>query len=399
MGPRGEPARWRKALRSGRWLPSLALQAAGRRFRAGRRGGQLIIGVADHFEPQRNPTGPPVSQAEAERRIETWLREYPRAVTESRDSDGHPFKHTYFYPAEQSNRALLEAMAEHCRAGWGELEVHLHHGVQAPDTAENTRRLLESLRDELASLGCLARREGDGRSSPPRYAFVHGNWALANSWGGRYCGVDNEMRILAETGCYADFTLPCAPSPPQVAKINSLYEYAGNPDRPVPHRRGFNLTVGRPPSVFPILVQGPLGLDFSRLPPRIENSEITAQHPPTMRRLRLWRQAAICVAGRPNWVFIKLHCHGMLAEDAGVMFGDGIRAFLRDLGQASAAEGFATHFVTAREMTNIILAACDGREGNPGDYRDYRFQLRGASANWPPLSEATRTAGISGHLG
>jgi hypothetical protein len=25
-------------------------------------------------------------------------------------------------------------------------------------------------------------------------------------------------------------------------------------------------------------------------------------------------------------------------------------------------------------MTNILLAACDGRDGNPGDYRDYRFK-------------------------
>ena len=36
--------------------------------------------------------------------------------------------------------------------------------------------------------------------------------------------------------------------------------------------------------------------------------------------------------------------------------------------------GAALHFVTAREMTNILMAACDGREGNPGDYRDYRFK-------------------------
>jgi hypothetical protein len=26
-------------------------------------------------------------------------------------------------------------------------------------------------------------------------------------------------------------------------------------------------------------------------------------------------------------------------------------------------------------MANIIVAACDGKEGNPGDYRDYRFKL------------------------
>jgi hypothetical protein len=31
------------------------------------------------------------------------------------------------------------------------------------------------------------------------------------------------------------------------------------------------------------------------------------------------------------------------------------------------------HFVSAREMTNLIFAACDGREGNPGEYRDYRL--------------------------
>jgi hypothetical protein len=26
-------------------------------------------------------------------------------------------------------------------------------------------------------------------------------------------------------------------------------------------------------------------------------------------------------------------------------------------------------------MVNIVLAACDGRDGNPGDYRDYRLRL------------------------
>ena len=41
--------------------------------------------------------------------------------------------------------------------------------------------------------GCLSRWDGKGE---PRYAFVHGNWALANSAGGRFCGVDSEMQIL-----------------------------------------------------------------------------------------------------------------------------------------------------------------------------------------------------------
>jgi hypothetical protein len=33
-------------------------------------------------------------------------------------------------------------------------------------------------------------------------------------------------------------------------------------------------------------------------------------------------------------------------------------------------------------MVNIMLAACDGREGNPGEYRDYRFKrLRNSPTN------------------
>jgi hypothetical protein len=39
------------------------------------------------------------------------------------------------------------------------------------------------------------------------------------------------------------------------------------------------------------------------------------------------------------------------------------------------------HFVSAREMANIFLAACDGRERNPGEYRDYRYKLRRAAAS------------------
>jgi hypothetical protein len=28
-----------------------------------------------------------------------------------------------------------------------------------------------------------------------------------------------------------------------------------------------------------------------------------------------------------------------------------------------------------REMVNIALAVCDGRQENPGEHRDYRFRL------------------------
>jgi len=370
-----------KGLRSLRWLPGYGWQ---RLVRPAPRGKpvHLIIAVADHFEPSILPEAPWrfADRDEQERRVERWCREYPKVAGPWRDADGQPFRHTVFYPAEQYDKGLIDRLAEHCQAGWGEIEIHLHHGVEAPDSAENTRRLLTEFRDALAGRGCLSRMDGLG---PPRYAFVHGNWALANSAGGRCCGVDEEMQILAETGCYADLTLPSAPSSAQVAKINALYECALPLNRRAPHRRGRDLRRGRPPTTLPLIIQGPLLLDFSRQGrrwgiPCIENGALTTAYPPTMRRLRLWRQAAITVRGRPDWIFVKLHCHGMDPRDKAAMLGEPMRAFLRDATERARTENeYQLHFVTARELTNIILAACDGRDGNPGDFRDYRLRRIG----------------------
>ncbi len=110
--------------------------------------------------------------------------------------------------------------------------------------------------------------------------------------------------------------------------------------------------------------------------PYIENSALATSYPPTMQRFRLWREAAICVEEHPDWVFIKLHCHGMDPRDKEAMLGGLMQQFLRELTDAARESGdFYLHFVTAREMVNIILAACDGRNDNPGDYRDYRLRL------------------------
>ncbi|MGH9702802.1 MAG: hypothetical protein ACRD4K_05465, partial [Candidatus Acidiferrales bacterium] len=205
-----------------RWLPAAGWQRLKRR-RSRVQPVHLLIALADHFEPSIVPNAPGTYAPHdvQQRRLEKWCQEYPKLADAWRDDDGRPFRHTYFYPAEQYDRGLLDLLAEHCSEGWGEIEIHLHHGVKAPDTAENTRRILCEFRDRLATHGCLSRLDGTG---VPRYAFVHGNWALANSSNGLCCGVDDEMKILAETGCFADFTLPSAPDRSQIGKINSLYE-------------------------------------------------------------------------------------------------------------------------------------------------------------------------------
>jgi len=388
--------KWTKLKTTLRWAPASAFQQLTRKAASGPV--HFIIALADHFEPAILPGTPHLyaSRSVQEERLERWCREYPKMVDRWRDAEGRSFSHTYFYPAEQYDRNVIQPLAEHCRAGWGEIEIQLHHGVEAPDTESNTRRILIEVRDALAEQGCLSGADG---AALPRYCFVHGNFALANSGLG-CCGVDGEMQILAETGCFADFTLPSAPNPSQVAKINALYEPVLPLGQRAPHRRGRDLECGRPPQVFPLVVEGPLMLRFSRSSPRwplpcLENSALTGVNPPSLERLLLWRRVAITVQGRPDWVFIKLHCHGMDPRDEAAMLGPPMLKFLQDVSEESKrGKAFQAHYVTAREMVNIALAACDGREGNPGDYRDYRFRLVGFRKDQAPHPPAQELAAV-----
>lgn len=380
--PRKGAGSRQKLLYLSRWVPSYVWQRITRHRAAAKT--HLIFALADHFEPAIVPEDGAAREPYAEqgRRLERWCREYPKIFAAWRDADGRPLVHTYFYPAEQYDRELIARLAEHCHSGWGEIEIHLHHGMETPDTPENTRRLLAEFRDRLSrDHGCLSHWDGYGE---PSYGFVHGNFALANSDGGRACGVDSEMQILAETGCYADFTLPTgAFHGAQTSKINSIYECTVPLTKRAPHRKGRSLSAGKPPQIFPLIVQGPLMLDFSgthgarRL--RVDNAALTGANPATLHRLSLWKRAAISVSGKPDWLFIKLHCHGMDPTHEAATLGAPMQNFLRELVSGAKERDEILHFVSAREMANIILAACDGKEGNPGDYRDYRLKRKRTS--------------------
>jgi hypothetical protein len=359
----------------------------------------LVFVIANHFEPGYDPSGVILDLPKQQARLEDWC-EQARVIGEAvRDHDGTPFRHTNFYPAEQYHRPLLERMADLQREGLGEVEIHLHHGVEKPDTAENTRRELVEFRDALAEEHkCLSRLSDDGQ---PMYAFVHGNWALANSAGGRCCGVDTEMRILAETGCYADLTLPSAPDISQVSRINAIYQCGHPLDERAPHRSGPSMRVGMSPTL-PLIFCGPLVFDWSRRKgplrvPRMDNGALTGNYPLNNERLNRWRGAQIGILGRPEWVFIKLYCHGFFDEDQPAMIGPEMQRFLLEALELSERSGeFKLHFASAREMFNIAMAAIDGHDGEPGLYRDYKLRqiMQGAQAK---ESAGQREPGVPAH--
>lgn len=337
----------------------------------------LIFVIANHFEPSWREKG--LCDLDTQRRrLDQWLAMARSIGNAVRDCDGTPFRHTNFYPAEQYHRSLLEKLAALQSEGLGEVEIHLHHGVEAPDNAANLRRALETFRDLLADEHqCLSRSEGKGT---PMYAFVHGNLALGNSAGGKYCGVDSEMQILADTGCYADFTLPSAPDRSQVPRLNAIYECGHPLFEQSPHRSGPNLRVGHKPRL-PVLFTGPLVFDWRRrihgVPvPRLDAGVLAANYPSDLDRFQRWANAAISVRGRPEWIFIKLFCHGFFDSDQDSVIGETGRRFWSEaLEYAERTGEFRIHFATAREVFNIAMAAVDGLQGEPGLYRDYKLKL------------------------
>ena len=58
----------------------------------------------------------------------------------------HNGNHTFFYPIEQYDADIVEALAELCAETGSEIEVHLHHDR---DTAANLRDTLLTARERL----------------------------------------------------------------------------------------------------------------------------------------------------------------------------------------------------------------------------------------------------------
>ena len=337
----------------------------------------MIISVANHFEPSWKEGGL-FDLDTQQKRLDDWCKLARRTGNAVLDVDGSKFRHTNFYPAEQYNKSIIDTLVGLQKEGLGEVEIHLHHGISSPDTTDSLRKQLLNFRDILANEhGCLSRFDGKGE---PKYAFVHGNWTLGNSANGKYCGVDDEFAVLNETGCYLDMTLPSAPHESQVPMLNSIYECALPFDQRSPHRKGRRLSVGDKDPKLPVMLTGPLMFNWqnrkSGIPiPKLEVGELASFTPRDMDRVSRWINAGVKVRGRSNWVFIKLYCHGFFDQDQETCIGEGAKRFFSEIVEHGQRTGtYDVHFASARETFNIIMAAVDGKEGQPGQFRNYRLK-------------------------
>jgi hypothetical protein len=360
----------------GKWLPAYLRHAAGELISPRAEGlRHLLFTFCDHFEPLWKKPPPEVALA----RVKRWTEAYPALAQDFRDADGQRPRHSFFFPGEEYAPEYLAALADLAGRGLGEVELHLHHDN---DTPENLRREITRYLAQFAEHGHLSRK--DGRT---RYAFIHGNWCLANARrDGRWCGVDAELPLLFETGCYADFTFPSAPDESQPGLVNQIYWPAGDLARRRAYEQGRRARVGETFSDRVLMIEGPLALQVraARRFVRIENADVTGANPATPARVSSWVGQNIHVQDRPEWVFVKIHTHGAQEAHSDALLGQGARR-LHHVLQARYNDGtrWALHYLTAREMYNVAIAAMAGRTGNPGDYRNYLLEP-------PPVAAGSR---------
>lgn len=310
----------------------------------------IVFCIVDHFEPGLNNASLQTMRA----RVAEWIEKYPCISDKHKDSDGKHPQHTFFYPAEQYEPDIMTSLASLCHRGYGEVEIHLHHDN---DTPEGLRATLLDFKQKLRSHGLL----GCDEKGNVTYGFIHGNWALNNSRkDGKWCGVDNELRILKETGCYADFTFPSAPSETQTRKINSIYYATDIPGRPKSHDSGIDVAAGQSVCGDLMLIQGPLTLNWRwrkfGIFPHIENGDISENNPPTMERIDLWVKKHIHVKGEPNWIFVKVHTHGCKDANRSMLLETWLDKMYSCLEERyNDGTNYLLHYCSAREMYEKIV--------------------------------------------
>lgn len=323
----------------------------------------LLFAICDHYEPLFDSCNTALGDA----RVRAWAEGYPALCGKFRDADGMAPRHSFFFPGEQYIPRWMDALAKLTKDGFGEVELHMHHDH---DTAETLRAKIELYKRRFAEHGLFSR----GPNGEVRYAFIHGNWCLANARkDGRNCGVDDELVVLHDSGCYADFTFAAAPDESQPSIVNQIYWPTGDLARKRAYEQGEVARVGHVYDDRLLMITGPLAIAprAEKVPFWIDNAGITKRRPPTPFRLRTWTAQNIHVEGRPEWVFVKAFTHGAPEPQADVFLGEPAKVLHETLA-AKYNDGvrWKLHYVTAREMFNIAIAAMQGKTGDPGQYRD-----------------------------
>ena len=308
--------------------------------------GRVWVTIADHWEPYwRNR-----SDEIAAERVALWSKHWPEIARRHADSTGRPPQYTFFYPQEEYRPAFLDSLAEMVRAGIGDVDVHIHHNGEGQ---QNFVDRMSGFIETLASKHGLL-RQFNGRTV---FGFIHGNWALDNSRpDGKWCGLNNEITLLRELGCYGDFTMPSGNSPTQARTVNSIYWVTDDPQRPRSYDHGVPVRPGAPGCGDLLMIPGPLGLRWAeRLVPRLETGEIARQDLATPYRVKRWLELAPRIGGD---IFLKLHTHGTQEmNSSALLLNGGLERLFTLLAEECRRRQYELRYVPAWQMRQAVDAA------------------------------------------
>jgi hypothetical protein len=288
--------------------------------------------------------------------VARWRDRWPCIADDApRDAAGQRPQYSFFYPQEEYRRALLDGIAEMVRLGIGDVEVHLHHEHEQRDSF--IRKMTEYCRRLTNDHGLL--RQLDGQTV---FGFIHGNWALDNSRpDGRWCGLNGEIALLRDLGCYADFTMPSIPSVTQGRVVNQIYWCTNHSDsHPKSYDHGIEATVGGGRQGDLLMITGPVGLcTGGRLLPRLETGEIAGYNLPTPARVHRWFDLAPTIG---DDLFLKLYTHGAQERNLEPLLGEGLGNLYRWLAEEADRRSIEIHWATAWQMYQAADALIYGRE-------------------------------------
>ena len=310
------------------------------------------VAITDHYEP----LGMGASVETALGRVAQWRDKWPRiADAAPRDAAGQSPQYSFFYPQEEYRRELLDGLAEIVQLGVGDVEVHLHHHDEKRDS------FIQKITDYCHRLtdGHGLLRQQDGRTV---FGFIHGNWALDNSLpGGEWCGLNGEIALLRDLGCYADFTMPSAPSATQGHIVNQIYWCTNNPDyRPRSFDSGIEATAGGGKRGDLLMITGPLGIRFGeRILPRLESGEIAGYDLPTPARVRQWFDLAPTIGDDQ---FLKFYTHGAQESNQEPLLNGGLGNLFHWLAEEANRRGIEIHWATAWQMYQAADALIQARK-------------------------------------
>jgi hypothetical protein len=98
----------------------------------------VMFCFVDHYEPRWGKA----DYATEVQRVRRWVNDYPMLCEGRRDADGRPPQHSFFFPSEEYRPEHLDELVNLCRAGYGEIEVHLLHDNDTCSVTTRCRSIL-----------------------------------------------------------------------------------------------------------------------------------------------------------------------------------------------------------------------------------------------------------------